>query len=230
MNLGNLRSLARAQVPTAKKSLVSPDLLRLILNNGKDDVASKTICLNANQKFNIVAVASGIAEYNLSTVVERFLVMDRPGLFYLDGTNYKQLYPRTIKWLDENRPHWRTEGPGTPRYYYQNGNILGLVPAPSTAVTSGGWLYFGQKPPDMTADGNFPFGGGSEIIRLVPLHYAILSYARWQLTYIVNKGMDNYRLGERQYLAEVEIRKGEIGRRLDISADESTKLQGGFVV
>lgn len=232
MNLGNLRTMARAQVPGAKKTRINNTTLDIILNNGKDDVATKSICLKANQKFAIAAISSGISEYNLSDIVNRFLVIDKAGLLYRSSitADYDRLDPKTIEWLDQNRPHWRDEDPGTPRYYYQNGNILGLVPAASDSVAQGGWLYFGQRPPDMTEGEHYPFGGASEISRLVPLQQAILAYARWQLRFILNKGLDEYRMGERAYKDEVAIRIAEIKRRPDISAHEGTKFGGDLVV
>ena len=229
MNFGQLQTMARAQVPGAKISRVSPDVLELILNNGKDDVAIKTKCLKANQKFNLSAVSSGIAEYNLSTTINRFLVIDKPGLWYLDGSVYRKLDPTTIEWLDENRTYWRNEGPGSPRLYYQNGNTLGIVPAPSAAVTNGGWLYFGQRPQNMTSGTDYPFGGSYEIERLIPLQHAIIAYARWQIGYILNEGLDNYRMGEDAYKRELAERQAEVDRRPDISSVKTTKYQGPIV-
>ena len=225
MNLGNLRTLSRAYNPEAKINAVSNVVLDLILNNGAKDVASKSICLPTDTQFNTVADQG---KYDLSSELSRFLVIDKPGLWYKDAadSDYVRLYPRTIKWFDTNRPSWRDEGSGNPILYYQNGNTLGLVPAPDTAITKGLWIYYGQAPVSMVTTSHYPFGYGSEISRLLPLHEAILAYASWKLVKAMNKGQDAYRLGENEYARTLEAKMAEIKRRLDISASRESRFQG----
>lgn len=225
MTLGNLRTLARLYNPGAKINAVSNAALDLILNSGAKDVASKSICLPTSTKFNTVADQ---AEYNLTSVLSQFLVIDKPGLWYRESSTseYTRLDPVTIKWLDDNRPGWRDEDASDPTLYYQDGNILGLVPAPDTAIVKGLWLYYGQAPVAMVGTSHYPFGYGSEISRLIPLHEAVLAYASWKLTKAMNEGQDAYRLGENEYKRTLAEKMAEVGRRIDISSDRYTKFQG----
>ena len=98
MTLSELRSLLRLYVPHALTSVITDIQLNLILNEGVNDIASRTLCLPADTKFNAVADQQ---DYDLSSVVSRFLVIDKEGLFWTNGTRYKQLLPKTMKWLDE---------------------------------------------------------------------------------------------------------------------------------
>ncbi len=225
MNLGNLRTLTRLYNSEAKINAVNNVTLDLILNNGARDVASKSICLPTYKQFDTVANQS---DYDLSSTLTRFLVLDKPGIFYRESTTseYIRLDPTTIKWLDENRPSWRDEDPSDPTLYYQNGNTLGLVPAADTTIVKGLWIYYGQVPTSMTVASHYPFGSGSEITRLVPLQEAILAYASWKLTKAMNKGQDAYRLGENEYKRTLAEKIVEVGRRLEISSDRYTKFQG----
>src|SRR3990172_4144663 len=110
MTLDNLKILARAYVPGAKVNVISDSILELLLNAGAVEVAALTVCLKTNKKFDIEADKS---EYNLSSVLGDFLVMDDPGVYWYNGSSWKQLHPKTIKWLDENRPNWRDQTSGS---------------------------------------------------------------------------------------------------------------------
>lgn len=228
MNLGNLRTMTRVVVPGAKLNVISNAVLDLMLNNGAIDVATYSACLQENTKFDVVANQS---EYNLSSVVSRFLVIAKEGLWYRDSAtdNYKRLYPRTMKWLNENRPYWRDEDAGVPQYYYQDGNNLGLVPAPDGAVDEGLWLYFGQKPQAMNSTIHWPFGYGAEITRLAPLSECIVAYAEWKLVKALNAGQDAYKAKETAYKTSLAEKISLISRRSDISSDKKTKYGGRIV-
>lgn len=225
MNLGELRTLARAYVPLAKIRTVTNTTLDLILNQGAVDVAAESICLKANEKFNVVEDQT---DYDLSSVVTRYLIVDRPGLWYRDSSSddYKRLYPKTEKWLDINRVGWRDEDPSEPVYYYIASNTLRLVPAGDGDVSDGLWLYFGQKPAFMTDAAHYPFGGTSEIESLSILSEPILYYWKWKARYIFNEGVDNYRLGENEYKRELARKIKMIYRRPDLTADSKAKRQG----
>jgi len=228
MNLGNLMTMARLETPGAKKNAVGDTALKLILNSGAVDVASYSVCLPEDTKF---AAVADQGEYNLSSVVSRFLVTSGEGLWYRDSAtdNYKRLTPHTIKWLDKNRPYWRDEDAGVPVYYYQHGNNLGLVPAPDGAVTEGLWLYFGQKPQAMSSTSHYPFGYGSEITRLAPLSECILAYAKWKLSKALNKAATVILAEEQVYNKSLVGKTALISRRLDISGDRNTKYAGKII-
>ena len=224
MNFGNLKILARAYVPGAKVSVVSDSVLNLLLNQGVVEIAALTICLKANKKFNVVADQR---EYVLSSVVGDFLIMDDPGVYWYNGSSWKQLCPVTMKWLDENRPNWRDEDSGDPKHYYQESDTLGFHPTPDTSLASGFHVYYGKKPSGMTTEDQYPFGGEAEITHLSILSEAILYYWKWKILPALNKdGTDNFRLAERAFYNEITLKKAMLARRPDISASRYNQMQG----
>lgn len=223
MTLSELRSLLRLYVPHALTSVITDIQLNLILNEGVNDIASRTLCLPADTKFNAVADQQ---DYDLSSVVSRFLVIDKEGLFWTNGTRYKQLLPKTMKWLDENRPNWRDEGSGEPLYYLKRGSTLKVIPEPDTSTSDGFWLYFGQGAVTMTNDTHYPFSGSTtEITRLSIFDEAIILYGQWKILRAMGK-KDEALSGRQEYLAEVIDQMTMTGRQRDIASAKDTRLQG----
>ena len=224
MNYEEIRDLSRVYCPQAKTNVISNSRRDLIIKEGVIDVARLTICLPTNEKFDVVADQR---EYNLSTEVTRFLVIAKSGLWWHDGSNYKQLSGVTIEWLDEHIPLWRDMDSGDPIYYYQEGDTLGIYPTPDTAYTNGFWLYFGQKPLPMTDDAHYPFGYDTEISRLSILSEAILLYWRWKALRGVGKGGNqSILIAKKDYVEEIALRIKQLKSRKDISASRKTRLKG----
>ena len=151
------------------------------------------------------------------------LAPDKPGLWWNAGTiaapDFKKLNPRTLAWLDDNRPNWRNLASGTPQDYSIDGDIITLVPAPVSALAGSLWLYYAKKPTDMSADGHYPFSGiTTEYPQLSIFDEAILRYAKWKVQESLNKdGADNFRVLENAYKTAREEAKGMFQRRPDIS-------------
>lgn len=227
MTLANFRSLARVIVPGAVASKITQTVLDLILNNGVRDIAAYTACLKTNKTFTITADDD---DYDLSTVIGDYLVMDKPGLWWYDGTQWKQLYPRTLKWLDEKRPGWRDYDSDDPENYTIDGDILTLSPPPNTTLANGLKLYYGKAPTDMTIAGHYPFSGSTtELTHLSVFDDAILEYWRWKARLALNKGEDAYKMGESAYVRIREEKFNLFKRRPDISSNKNTRLQGRIV-
>lgn len=102
--------------------------------------------------------------------------------------------------LNQTRPNWRAESPGTPDCWTLREDGTGvyftLVPPPS--VTAGEtwvvlWPYVAQ-PADMTDDAHEPYGNATPKTTLRPYHRGILHYAAAQL----EKRRKNYEGVERQ--------------------------------
>jgi len=226
LTFSELKSLARLYVPQAKPNIVDDTALSLIINEGALDVAFHSLCLKANTKFNAVADQS---EYNLSSVVTKFLAIDKPGLWWNDGNQWKQLYPKTLKWLDENIPTWRDADSGAPRWYYQNGNTLGVHPAPADSLASGFWLYFAQAPTSMTENAHYPLHqqGDRTVAQehLSPLAHSILTFVEWKLHKILNKDEES-KMTREMFINEVTTIMAEIERRPDIEASSDVKYSG----
>lgn len=227
MTLDQLKTLARAYVPGAKVSVIADGTLEILLNAGVVEVAALTVCLKTNKKFDIVA---NQREYVISSVLGDFLVMDDPGIWWYDGSSWKQLHPKTMKWLDENRPNWRDEASGDPMYYYQEGDTIGFHPTPDTSQTDGAHVYYGRKPLAMTEGGHYPFERATEITHLTILDDAILYYWKWKIQPALNKdASDDFRKNEYAFKNEVASKKAMLARRPDISASRYTKMQGAIV-
>jgi hypothetical protein len=223
MTLENLRLLARAMIPGAKINVIPDTVLDLILNEGVKDIADYTVCLKTNKKFSVVADDS---EYNLSVELGDYLTVDKPGLWWYNGSIWRPLWPRTLKWLDENKPNWRSLSSGTPLDYSIDADVLTISPPPQTSVTDGFWFYYGKKPTNMTQNTHYPFSGSTtELTHLSKFDMAIILYAKWKIEPMLNKKGDS-NLSYQEYLREREEKLGLLNRRLDIAHSSDTRLQG----
>lgn len=225
MDLGELKLLARSYLKEATKRTIKDNVLELILNNGAVQVAKLAVCLPENKKIDGVANQQ---EYRLRDHITDFLTMDKPGVWYREDamSDYQQLYPRTMKWLDRNNPNWRDETSSTPTYYAVKGDVLTVVPAFDTDVSDGLWVYYGAKPPRMNSEDHYPFGGSDLLPHLEPLHETILLFWQWKGKMILNNGFDEYRAGEKMFLQEVARQASMFKRRADVNASDKTRMQG----
>lgn len=226
MTLSQLRQLVRAMCPGAKVNVIDNTTVDLIINEGVKDIAAYTVCLKANKKF---AVTADQSEYSLSTVIADYLAVDKSGLWWNNGTQYQPVYPRTLKWLDENKPTWRNLGAASPYDYTIDGDILTVVPKPQTTLTNGFWLYYGKKPTAMSADGHYPFSGSAtEWTHLSIFDMAIIKYAKWVIEPILNKDQDA-NLSYQEYIREREEKKNLFYQRKDIAHSSDVGLRGPSV-
>lgn len=227
MILSNFKLLSRGYIPGAKAQIITDPVLTLILNNGVKDIAAYTACLKANKRFNIT---EDQAEYLLSTVIGDYLVTDKSGLWWNQGTeaipNWKKLNSRTLAWLDINRQNWRDLASGTPQDYSIDSDILTLVPKPNTTLANGLWLYYGKTSVPMTEEGHFPFVGSDvELIHLSVFDDAILKYAEWKINPILNKDQTED-ITEGQYKRAREEAFTIFKKRRDIAIDKDARFQG----
>ena len=216
MNFGNLKTMARAILPGAKVNRISNTILELILNEGSKNVAALTQALKTSSIFNVVADTS---EYNLTVIDSKFLSITSEGLWWYNGTNWIQLKPRTIKWLDDNYSTWRDASSSDPEYYYQYGDLIGTYPTPDTSLSSGFKLYYAEQPPVMSTNAHYPFGGTTEIARLSILSDSILAYWKYKAISIISNDKEEIALAKKDYLEDVADKIVIINKRFDISAD-----------
>jgi len=210
-------------IPGAKLQFVSDPVLELVLNEGVKDIAIYTACLKANKKFNVVA---GQPEYNLSTVIGDYLVVDKPGLWWSNGSKWCPVYPRTLKYLDTYRPNWRDAEDANPLDYSIDGDILTISPPPAVSLANGFWLYYGKQPTPMTEDGHYPFSGsGVELTHLSIFDFAIILFAKWKIEPMLNKDADA-NLSLQEYVREREEKFMLFKRRKDISSSSDVRFRG----
>ena len=225
MNLGNLRTLARAVVPQARSRAIVSATLDIILNEGALDVAHNLACLKVNTKFDADAEDG---EYSLtSDVSSEILGIDRPGLWWNDTNRWWQLDPETLRSLDEKYPNWRDDGSGDPRRYAQDGDNLIIHPKPDTSTTNGFWLYHFNRGGSMTASGHFPFhitnDQTTEIAMLAPLSKLIIKY--WEIHALHALGKKEESELERNVYKEMTgIERMLTNRRLDVPADSKMEM------
>ena len=227
MTLENLKKLAWAVIPGANKNNVLPTLLTLILNKACDDIAEYTCCLPENETFDVVAEDG---EYLLHEELTRYLTMDKSGLWWNDGTQWKQLNPRTLAWLDRNRPNWRDLDSDDPEDYAISGDALTIVPKPDTDLTDGFKVYFGQAPDYMSANGDYPFVGDStELTHLRIFDMVIIKFAELLVLPMINKKIKPDII-LKEYQALRKEKYSLFKRRKDISANKHAKFTGRRIV
>jgi len=185
MNFSSWQSYIRAVIPAATISSVPAAMITQILNSGALDITKKTLCLKKNQKFNVV---SGQGQYDLNTILGDYLTPDKSGLYWNNGTEFTEVFPRTTKELDNEYPNWRSLSPGNPQFYSIDENILTVVLTPNTSLVNGFWFYYTPMSTDMVNTGDFPFvGSASEIRRLRIFDEALEAYCRWKISPMLNK-------------------------------------------
>ncbi len=224
MNFGNIKKMIRTMVSTAKINKVGSPILELAINEGALDVARKMVCLPKTDTFDSVADQG---TYDLTSILTRYLTMGKSGIWYRtsDSTNYYKLFPRTMKYMDENKPDWRDFESGDPVEYVVHGDSVIFPVAPDTAITKAFWIEYGQAPQAMTNNEHFPFGLETEIHRLRSLSMAVMKFAEIFLVKALNKGLDNYRIKENEYKRELAEQKLLLDERKDISSDRETKMR-----
>ncbi len=224
MTFGDLKSLSRAYLPGAKVNTISNTRRNLILNEGAVDVAALSKCLSTSGKFTVTAEK---ADYLTYTVLTRFLLPHKSGLYWYDGTTWRQLDPVTQKYMDERHTNWRDEDSDSPERYFIEGDILTLHPKPNTTLAEGAQMYFFAAPERMTDNAHYPFGHDTEIVRLSILSEAILKYWKWKGMGILGKStQDEMGAAEKAYKTEVYEKVELLRRRPDIQGSRYTKYRG----
>ena len=225
MKLSDLRMLSRAIVPGSKVSAISDPLLDIVINSIVVDIAAYTKCLPTSGTFNVTADDD---TYSLSSLLTDFLVPDKPGLWWNNGDMWKKVGPRTLQWLDENKPNWRDLESDDPRDYDISGDVLTVVPAPAVTLASGFKLYYCKKPVTMASGDSYPFSGTTvEIPHLSIFDWAIAYGAKWKLMPMLAQNyVDDFGRDKNLYLNEREEKYRMWKRRPDLSASDETRLRG----
>ncbi len=227
MNLGNLRTLSRLSVPSAKKARISNSNLDMIINIVVRDVNARLRLLNQDSKFNVVADQYKYDLSSSSETVERFGKIDNLGLWWNAGSasspDWRRLYPKTLKWLDNKFQQWRDQDSTDPLYYAKKGRYLYLYPTPDTALTDGFWLYFIEQTQTMSEDAHFPFGFDEEISEFSILTDVIIKGVEWWSKPMVGKKGEQRGILQ-EYLALIALQRAVLRTNLDISSDQQAKI------
>jgi len=235
MTLENFRAIVRAMVPGSKSSVIADTVLDPILNAGVVDLTAFCELLPTNKKFNAVADQGSAANpYTLSSALGDFLVQGGGGLWWNSGDGdspkWKKLSPRTIEWLDENRPNWHEISSGSPEDYAIDGDNLYIVPHPSDSLSDGFWNFYTKLPTDMSDTGHYPFvGSTSKLSHLEIFDFAICYYARWKIIPMLGQDTmnDEFNRNQNLYVKERKEKHDLIRRRPDL--DQTAKWQGPVI-
>jgi len=226
MNLTNLKLLARAYVPQAKLSAIGDATLVLILNEGSLDVGLKGNVIKTNSKFLVTAEQQ---EYELRLVAPRYLAIDKPGVYWYSGSNWKKLYPKTLEWLDENIQNWRDASSGEPLYYYIHSDIVGFYPKPATTLASGAWIYYVKRPvpmPNTSPASEYPFEESTEMSQYAAYSDSVLDYWIWRAKRILNFPLQEVNEAKQAYMQGIMEKVLQLNKRIDVSFDKAAKFQG----
>ena len=156
--------------------------------------------------------------------------MDESGVYFYDGSNWQQVFPKTRKWLDDNVYNWRSyAATNKPQYYFIENNKLTLFPAYDSNLTEGGWIYYIAKPVPMSAAGHYPWTGSTteHITEFDCLDDAIIAYAQWKLSQPLGQkanGVIDAATYEKRREQCAEILRS----RIDISASRYFRMRGPY--
>lgn len=224
-----LKNYIAWQCPGVKLSTAPTGVVDNAIQIAANEVAARTLCLPKNTKFNAVAGTTGAGEYTLSTIDSEFVQIAPSGLYWNSGTvgtpSWKQLDAVTIKWLDENRRDWRSTAAGTPEVFYQDGDTLGVFPAPEDALTNGFWLYYALKAYTMTTDSHYPFYGTAQIARLSVLDRAIALQFKCQALGAADK-RDDFAITQKEFEAEIAKARGILGTNRAVLNSRYNRFMG----
>lgn len=87
MNFGDLKALSLAYVPQGKASAISVATRGSLLNLAVADIAARAKCVRTYEDFNSSA---STAKYNLGSNLTRYIALDEGGVWFYDGTDWKQ--------------------------------------------------------------------------------------------------------------------------------------------
>lgn len=229
MNLGDLYKWCTACVPEADEGVipsVSTTLLdkRSILNEGASEFVKLTRCLPKEANINVTA---GNPTYSLISNVPDFLEMREEGVWHYrtvsNTSTWERLAPTTVRELDQRFSNWRTQSASdTIRYYWEDGDTIGLFYTPSTAVTGGLKVYYYAMPSDMSSATDYPFTGNVRSTRLGNYEKALLVYYEYRALGILGY-KDDATNKQREFYLLADKAKADLQARVDLAQEASLK-------
>jgi len=171
MNLNELKTLFDAQFPSG--SLTNAEKV-VFFNIACRDIVRKTYCLKSSGTTSTVAAQR---EYSLPS--DCMMIDPAAGIEWKDSDgDWERLTRKSLIWLKGNNSDWRnSDSSDDLLYYYQRGQIIGLEPKPTTAISGGLKIYYIDKPNTLSDDSDTPF---SKDDSLEDYHPLIVSYTLWK--------------------------------------------------
>ena len=213
MKLSEMIYRTRRRLPSATIESVSDQEIIGELNRGVDECNRLAQCYLGYTEFPSVI---GKQIYSLSGDVPRYLAISKDGCWFKATTSFKELFPKTIRWLDLFIRNWRDLGNAEPQWYWVQGNDLGLYPKPNVVGTLR--VYHLKNSIPMDNLNNYPWENTTnEITALQGFDDAIVAYACWKIAPAVGQtGLENPYYAE--FVREVHKGQTQTRRRPDISS------------
>lgn len=229
MKRGELKALGLIYTAGAKPGTFTDTIMNQIFKNAALDLAAFGVLLPTSGLFNAVAYTGfGAATYDLNTVVEGFLVPDRPGLWWNSGTalapKWKEILPKTEEWMNEYRRNWKDESPGEPQYYWTKYNNLYVWPGPNASLASGFKFHYGRTPFAVANDDQYYFFGSVEWPNFSLLDESMMLYFKWKSLGALGKE-DNYQIAKRTYESERAEKIGILKQNLALNQTRYNRYQ-----
>lgn len=230
MNLGELLRQAETIVPEADNSVI-PSIStsvwskRDIFNEAASEFVRITKCFPKDKKFDCSAESY---TYSLIDNVSDFLEMRPEGVWHnrtsTSTTMWWRLQPTTIRELDQRFTNWRDQNPNDNlRYYWQDGDTLGVFYTPSQTVTDGLWIYYYATSSNMTSITDFPFTGTSvQSTRLKPYEKYLMPYYEYRVLGLLGYKEDAKAKQQEFYQLCTNARNDLQGRR-DLTQETGAK-------
>lgn len=230
MKFSELITMSRIYVPGAKQNQVNNEQLKIVLNKGAEDIARLAKCMKKDIKF---AITAGVYEYNISDIAEDFCKIAKEGIRIYDGTKFKEIYPKTQKWLDNTYPNWRDGSETTPNWYYiePENDKIGFYQIPGTSYEEGAQMFYYRKPEEMVDDDDVPFhvdgDNQTEIPSLTVFDDCIFDYVKWKLAEPLSKPTGEVMSRKQDYINSVLEKMASIKEREDVNSSETTRRRQG---
>jgi hypothetical protein len=223
MTLGDFINRIKMAVPNLGETGVTDAYLATLFNQSVNEVNLITKVYSGYTDFDIEA---NKRIYNLSVSVPTYLGTDKRGLFFLLGTEWQKIDPKTEAYLSENfQAYLNAASVEQPNYYWINGDELGFYPAPSTSRAAGARLYHLKKATVMGNSAHYPFtGSNTEITVFSALDDAIIDWVNWKLKPAYGAVTDTD-LGYRRFLESCRKGAMQIKRRRDLTNSNSTGMR-----
>lgn len=196
---------------------------RDITNEAASEFVKLTRCFPRNKKFDCTG---SNYTYSISTEVSDFGEMAEEGMWHLrsDTTSnastvtWERLEAITVRDLDEKFRTWRNQSASDMvRYYWQEGNELGVFYTPSNSVSDGFWIYYYAISSDMSSLTDYPFTGTTtRDTRLATYEKDLLTYYQAKVLGLLGY-KDDAQVKLTEFYALCTKARGELQSRRDIA-------------
>lgn len=200
---------------------------RDIFNDAQDEFVKITRALPSEKKFDCTA---NNPTYLLSTVCPDFNEMRAEGVWHLrssSSTSWDRLEPTTIRNLDQTNRTWRDMSANDfCRWYYQDGNTIGVYYTPSTSVTNGFNIYYYASPSDMSSLTDHPFSSNG-LPHLEGFERILITYYEYRVLGLLGY-KDDSSVKEKEFYQLCQAAKQQLDSRRDLAQTSQGRVRSNL--